>query len=91
MPPDTNGAWKQLEEIGSDVKEIKDDLSHSVDKLSQAVDRLTEKFDNFIHVAQNSIPVKAVFWLMGIMVLGLVGVEGAKNLGGLAKFWLGMP
>lgn len=87
-----NGAYKvQLDNIEHDVREIKDDLSTSVMALTHAVERLTERFDSFIQVAQNSVPIKAVFWLMGIMVLGLVGVEGAKGIAPILKFWLGAP
>ena len=91
MSLEQNGAWKKLESIQSDVKEIKDELSHSIDKLSLSVDKLAAKFDSFISVAQNSLPIKAVVWLMSIMVLGLVGIEGVKGIAPVLHYWLGLP
>ena len=76
-----NGHYKeQLNRIQADVNEIKDDLSHSIDKLTEAVHGLTGKFDAWMRVAEQSIPIKAVFWMFLIMVLALVGVEGVKYL-----------
>lgn len=91
MAYEGNGVYKKLETIEADVRGIKDDLSSSVDRLTIAVDNLSAKFDNFISVAQNSLPIKAVFWLMGIMVLGLVGVEGSKSIAPIIKAWLAIP
>lgn len=76
-----NGYYKeQLSKIQSDVTEIKDDLSHSIDRLTDAVHALTSKFDAWMRVAKQSIPIKAVFWMFLIMVLGLTGIEGVKYL-----------
>lgn len=79
---------KQIGQIGEDVHEIKDELAKSVDNLTNAVNTLSSKFDNFINVAQNSLPIKAVFWLLAIMVFGLVGVEGVKALPELIKHFM---
>lgn len=95
--------YDRLGSIESDVKDIKDDLATAVNLLTTAVSiqtkaiethttavsNLSYKFDTFIHVAQNSLPVKAVFWLLGIIVLALVGVEGVKQIGPVIKsIWL---
>lgn len=81
VEPNGNGTYLKLAHIEQDVKEIKDDLSHSIDKLTHSIDNLCSKFESFMIIAQNSIPIKAVFWLIGIMVLGLVGIEGIKQIG----------
>lgn len=81
---ESNGYYKEIVAIKADVKEIKDDLSQSIDNLTTAVHALTSKFDNWIHVAEQSIPIKAVFWMFLIMVLGLVGTEGVKALAKLS-------
>ena len=75
-----NGVFAELKIIKEDVKDIKDDLSHSIDHLTIAVNALTQKFEMFILAAQNSIPVKAMYWIMGMMILGLVGIEGVKGI-----------
>lgn len=82
------GHYKKLEIIEQDVKDIKEDLSTAVNGLTHAIDKLTSKFDIFMHVAQNAIPVKAVFWIITIMILGLVGIEGSKSIAPILKFWL---
>lgn len=97
------GVYDRLGIIESDVKDIKDDLATAVNLLTTAVSTQTKaiethttavtnlsyKFDTFINVAQNSLPVKAVFWLLGIIVLALVGVEGVKQIGPVIKsIWL---
>lgn len=79
------GLHDKLQDIGDDVHKIRDELTISVDKLSRSIDNLTSRLDNFIIVAQNSIPIKAVFWLLAIMVMGLVGVEGIKEMPELFK------
>ena len=81
-----NGIQKELEKIQAGVDEIKDDLSHSINSLAIAVNGLTAKFDNWIRVAENSIPIKAVFWMFLILVLAMVGVEGVQAF---AKVYLG--
>lgn len=72
---------KEIHQIRDDVSSIKDELSTAINGLTIAVNALTSKFDAFMRVAESSIPVKAVFWLMAIMVLGLIGVEGVKQIG----------
>lgn len=101
--PKVNGLLSKLLVIESDVKDIKDDLATAVNLLTSAVTTQTEalkahtnavsnlsfKFDTFINVAQNSLPIKAVFWLLGIILLALIGVEGVKNLGPVVKsIWM---
>ena len=83
-----NGFYKDIETIKTDVREIKDDLSHSIDGLTVAVKELTSKFDNWIHVAENQIPIKAVMAMFVILVLALAGVEG---IDWLFKSYLKMP
>lgn len=73
-----NGYYKEIQEIRSDVKDIKDDLSHSIDKLSEAVNALCIRVDSAIQVAQNVIPIKAVMWMFGILVITMLGVEGVQ-------------
>ena len=86
MPQEVNGQiHRKLDLIEKDVHEIRDDLTTAINGLTVAVTTLSQKFDSFIHIAQNSIPVRAVFWLMAIMVLGLVGIEGVKALPNLVK------
>lgn len=80
-----NGYYKDIQQIKDDVSEIKDDLSSSIDRLTTAVNGLTMKFDAWIHVAENSIPLKAVFWMFVILVLAMTGVEG---LNALLKFYV---
>lgn len=79
MSGESNGIMKQeIHNIASDVKEIKDDLGGSVDRLTSSIDRLSDRFDDFMRVAENSIPIRAVFLMFVILVLALVGVEGAQ-------------
>jgi len=100
-----NGVYKKLEVIEQDVKDIKDDLATAVNLLTSAVgaqtkaleahttavNNLSYKFDTFINVAQNSLPIKAVFWLLGIIVLALVGVEGVKQISPIMRTWEAIP
>lgn len=81
-----NGVFAELKIIKEDVKEIKDDLSSSIDHLTTAVNALTQKFEQFIVAAHNSMPIKTVYWLMGIMILGLIGIEGVKNIAPAIRF-----
>ena len=91
MTHETNGHLKsRLDSIEKGVYEIKDDLSQSIDRLSVAVDRLSDKFEAFLEIAESSMPIKAVVWLMGLMVLGLIGIEGTKNLGPALKHIWGL-
>lgn len=80
MASENNGIYKELKLIHDGVTEIKDDLSHSIDKLSVSVDSLTKEFSNFIRVAEHSVPIKAVYMMFLVLVLALVGVEGADWL-----------
>ena len=100
-----NGVYRKLEIIENDVKDIRDDLATAVNLLTSAVNAQTKaleahttavnnlsyKFDTFIHVAQNSLPIKAVFWLLLIIVLALVGVEGVKQISPIMRTWGGVP
>ena len=80
--PEVNGHYKpQLERIENKV----DGLDSSIDRLSAAIEGLTTEFRTFISIAHNSIPIRAVFWFMTIIILGLVGVEGVKSLGPVLK------
>ena len=88
MAQEVNGLiHKKLDLIENDVREIRDDLATAINGLTEAVNTLSQRFDAFLNIAQNSIPIKAVFWLMAIMVLGLVGIEGVKALPKLAQFF----
>lgn len=80
MGSETNGVFAELKSIDRKVDELKDDLAKSIDKLTMAVEGLSGSFDRFIHVAETSIPIKVVFWLLIMMILGLVGIEGVKAL-----------
>lgn len=75
-----NGYYQDIKKIKEDVSEIKDDLSGSIDRLTVAVNALTTKFDTWIHVAEHSVPLKAVFWMFIILVLAMTGVEGLQAL-----------
>lgn len=75
-----NGIHEEIREIKRDVLGIKDDLAISLNRVADALNILNTKFDQFIKVAENSIPIKAVFWMFLILILGLVGVEGADYL-----------
>ena len=81
-----NGYYQDIKKIKEDVSEIKDDLSGSIDRLTVAVTALTAKFDMWIHVAEHSVPLKAVFWMFLILVLTMTGTEG---LNALIKLYLG--
>lgn len=91
MAVEGNGILRQLHQIEKDVGEIKDDLSRSIDKLTVSVDNLASKFDSFINAAQNSIPIKAVGFIMLFLFIGLFGVESVKLFGPSIKLWLGIP
>lgn len=76
-----NGIYReQLRKIEAGLDQIKDDLSHSVDKLALSVDALTHRIDAAMRIAETVIPIKVVFWMWAIMLVGLVGVEGVKYL-----------
>jgi hypothetical protein len=79
------GILRELHSIQKGVDDIKDDLAHSIDKLTVAVNTLTNQFSQFIRVAENSIPVRAVMWMFGILVLAMIGVEGVQYLAEHAK------
>jgi len=78
-----NGYHQDIERIKKDVGEIKTSLTDSIDNLTTAVQALSTQFGAFIRVAENSIPIKAVFWMFLILVLAMVGVEGVKALAAL--------
>lgn len=75
-----NGFHKDLQEIKNDVNEIKDHLASSVLQLADAVNNLSARFDLFMRIAENAIPIKAVFLMFLILILALIGVEGADWL-----------
>jgi hypothetical protein len=95
----TNGYYKELRAIQAGVDEIRDDLSRSVDTLTVAVTNLTaqvsnltaqfssltNQFTQLIRAAENVIPIKAVMWMFGILVLTMVGVEGVVTLAKYSK------
>ena len=78
--PEGNGIYRELKIIDKKVEDLRDDLSGAIDRLSMSVNELNNTFKKFIHVAENSIPIKVVFWLLMMMILGLVGIEGVKSL-----------
>lgn len=73
--------------IRKDVSEMKDDLASavkdlhvSIHDLTQSITRLTDRWDVFSNSILNSIPIRAVMAMFGILVLALVGVQGAEWL-----------
>lgn len=71
---------KDIEDIKRDVGEIKDHLAESVLELASAVNGLSSRFDLFMRIAENAIPIKAVFLMFMVLILAIVGVEGADWL-----------
>ncbi len=67
--------------IEKDVGEIKDSLATSINGLTKAVEGLSKELSTFMRVAENSMPIKVVFWVIFFMILGLIGIEGVKQLG----------
>lgn len=87
---------KELDEIKDHLAEAIMKLSTSLDtstrnlvetqsKLTATIDGLSSNLKLFMDIAQNSIPIKAVFWMFLILVLTIAGVEGIKHLS-ITKF-----
>lgn len=77
-----NGQYDDhLIKIEKDVSEIKDSLAISIDGLTKAVEGLARELSTFMRVAEHTMPIRVVFWLLFLMTLGLVGIEGVKQLG----------
>lgn len=75
-----NGYYSDIKKIKEDVSDIKGDLASSIDRLTEAVNGLTTKFDTWIYVAEHSIPIKAVFWMFGILAISFLGKESVETL-----------
>lgn len=84
-----NGYNHQLDKIEKDVGDIKDGLETSINGLTKSVDNLSTRIDSWIRVAETSVPIKAVYYLIGTMILGLLGVEGVKAVAPVLKHYFG--
>lgn len=73
----SNGLYKDLDIIKDDVKDIKSSLTASVDRLTSAVTNLSDKVELFTKLQERSVPLIMVKWGVVILVLTIVGVQGA--------------
>lgn len=74
-----NGTLKShLTKIEGSLSEIRDDLASAVKDLTRAVDNLTQRIDTIATMWEKSIPLRVVTFMFGILVLTMVGVEGAQ-------------
>lgn len=76
---------RQLIELKDDLAGAIRELSNSIAKqsvatesLGKTVSTLTTQFTTFLNIAMNAIPLKAVFWMFGILVLTIGGIEAVK-------------
>lgn len=72
--------YERFDRLDHEIQDLRDDLATSVRELTTAVTRLADKVDAFALVASTSVPIKIIFWMFGILVLALAGVEGVQAL-----------
>jgi len=82
------GLSEAIRESSMQSKESHKEVLGVVTALTDAVKSLNHHFSIYINVAQNAIPVKAVMWMFGILVLTMAGIEGLKLL---PKIWGVIP
>lgn len=51
-----------------------------IDKLADSIDHLAAKVDDFMSYSKNSVHIKVVILMFGILVLTIIGVQGAEFL-----------
>lgn len=90
-----NGGRMLLEQVKKDTQELKDTLPQAISNLeaslsllSDRIERLGNVINSAISVAQNSIPIKVVYIILGIVVLAFAGGATFKALLGLFKITL---
>ena len=74
------GLTEAIKETSEQSRESHRDVEAVVKELAKAVQALNQHFTVYINVAQNAIPMKAVMWMFGILVLTMAGIEGLKLL-----------
>lgn len=81
-----NGTLR-VEELEREVGEIKGSIAGALDQLTGAIDRnttatdkLANKVEAFLLMRMDAIPLKAVFWIIALILVSLVGVEGIQHL-----------
>lgn len=72
----TNGVYERLGKIDQNVDEMKIDFVIAVKDLTTAINGLSLK----IEAVKDSIPIKVVAWMFGILVIALIGVQGTQWL-----------
>ena len=99
MSPASSERQERLEEIRKDVHFLRSDLVNSVDRLIVSVDTLTRTIDttsrsqiDIFNALRNSVPIKMVFILMGIICLAFIGGTFLRDFSsaGLAKTIIGV-
>lgn len=70
-------------------KAAKEKETEVVKDLVLVIRELVNKVSTWTLVAQTVIPIRAVFWMFTIVILGLIGIEGMKQIGPIIKYLLG--
>lgn len=77
-PEPVNGVYKELTVIRSDIGDLKDSIQNlvsSIDNLSEGVIEF-KKFSE--RIFRDSVPLKIVIYMFGILLVSLAGIEGMK-------------
>lgn len=51
-----------------------------IDKLASSIEHLANKVDDFMVYSKNSVHIKVVVLMFGVLVLSIIGVQGADFL-----------
>lgn len=54
-----------------------EDHHSPLDKLASSIDHLANKVDDFMVYSKNSVHIRVVILMFGILILSIVGVQGA--------------
>lgn len=95
----SNGLYHEVDRMKGQIKAIETEMTRRDDLLinelkglsmavSQGFQGFSLKLDTFMDIARKSLPISAVIWLMVIMTVGLIGIEGIKELKPLIHFWI---
>lgn len=89
---------ERFDKVDKELLDLKDDLANAIRELSvnigkqsestshltDTVTTLATQFSSFLQIAANAIPLKAVGWMFGIVLVFvlvlLTGIEGLKHL-----------
>jgi hypothetical protein len=96
---------ERFDKVDKELIELKDDLAAAIRELSSSIGKqasatemlektvgsLSVQFHTFLNIAANAIPLKAVSWMFGIVLIFILvlisGIEALKHMPKLLGFF----